>query len=85
MFFLQQADTAELAHDRRESIRRCRQIKQAIAPGVARGFQAFELLLQPVKGEGVARIGLDRGDAFEKAIRDLVFHGAGCELAQALH
>jgi hypothetical protein len=85
VILLHQAYATELAGDRRESAGRRCQIEQAVAAGVARGFQLFEPLLQPIKGSRVTRFGFGIRDAFEQAVRDFVVHGAGCELMQALH
>jgi hypothetical protein len=65
VILLHQAYATELAGDQRESAGRRCQIKQAVAAGVARGFQLFEPLLQPIKGGRVTRIGFGIRDAFE--------------------
>ncbi|MGY4356853.1 hypothetical protein ACVWZ3_006584 [Bradyrhizobium sp. i1.3.6] len=39
---------------------------------------------QAVEGGGILRIGLDEGHAFQQFPGNVVVHGTGCELAQAL-
>ena len=82
---LQHAGAAELAADRCERGRRRRQIEQPVAAGRAVGFQFLQPLPHGVERGGVLWIGLDAGDAFQKAGCDLVVHRAGGVLAQALH
>ncbi len=85
VFFLQEADPAELARNRRERIGRRGEVEQAVAAGASRGFQFQELFFQPIERRGIAGIGLNRGDTFEQALGNRVHDRTGREFPQALH
>src|SRR5579872_1585303 len=82
--FVQHAGAAELLRDRGEGLGRRRQIEQAVAAGRTVGFELFQPLAHRAERIRLLRIGLDRGDAFQKPPRNRLVDGAGFELMQAL-